>query len=92
MIINFLSIKFDIILDDSVHKINSYMPYYHTPIINSENIYKYTDINVIYILAWTYSKSIISKHKKFIENGGIFIKILPTIEIISNNNYQKYLF
>jgi dTDP-4-dehydrorhamnose reductase len=91
MIINFLSVKFDIILDDSEHKINSYMPYYHTPIINSENIYENVDIEVIYILAWTYSKSIIFKHKKFIENGGIFIKILPTIEIINSNNYQKYL-
>ena len=57
------NVKFDIILDDSEHKINSYMPYYHTPIINSENIYENVDIEVIYILAWTYSKSIIFKHK-----------------------------
>jgi dTDP-4-dehydrorhamnose reductase/SAM-dependent methyltransferase len=91
MIINFLEKKFDIILDDSIHKINSLMPYYHTKIENSEIIYSNNNIKIIFILAWPYTKNVIEKHKKFIENGGIFIKILPQIERIDINNYQNYL-
>lgn len=91
MIINYLSTKFDIILDDSINKINSYIPYYHTKIENSEYIYKNNDIKVILILAWTYTDSIIKKHIEFIKNGGIFIKILPSIERIDINNYINYI-
>ena len=90
-IINFLSVKFDIILDDSVYKIGSYMPYYHNEIMNSEYIYLDKNIKIIYILSWPYSNSIITKHKKFIETGGTFVKILPSIEIINIDNYVKYL-
>jgi len=92
MIINYLSIKFDIILDDSINKINSLMPYYHTEIQNSDDIYTINNnIKVIFILAWPYTNSIIKKHVKFIKNGGIFIKILPTIEQIDITNLENYI-
>jgi dTDP-4-dehydrorhamnose reductase len=91
MIINYLSLNFDIILDDSINKINSFMPYYHTEILNSDHIYTINDIKVIFILAWPYTNSIIKKHIKFIKNGGTFIKILPTIEKIDINNWENYI-
>jgi len=91
MIINYLSVKFDIILDDSINKINSFMPYYHTEIQNSNDIYTNNNIKVVFILAWPYTNSIIKNHVKFIKNGGIFIKILPTIEKIDINNLDKYI-
>jgi hypothetical protein len=34
---------------------------------------------------------IIKKHLEFIKNGGIFIKILPEIEFIEKNNYEKFI-
>lgn len=91
MIINYLSVKFDIILDDSQNKINSYMPYYHTKIVNSNEIYTNKNIKAIFILAWPYTKSIVKQHIKFIENGGIFYKILPSIQRIDKNNYLEFI-
>ena len=91
MIINYLSTKFDIIVDDSINKIDSFIPYYHTKIENSDNIYTNNNIKFIFILAWPYTESIIKKHIKFIKNGGIFIKILPNIEIIDSSNFENYL-
>jgi dTDP-4-dehydrorhamnose reductase len=91
MIINYLSVNFDIILDDSINKINSFMPYYHTEIQNSDDMYTINNIKVIFILAWPYTNSIIKKHVKFIKNGGVFIKILPTIEKIDINNWMNYI-
>ena len=91
MIINYLSIKFDIILDDSPYKIGSYMPYYHNKIIDSKDIFTNNNIKCIFILAWPYTKSIILKNIEFIKNGGIFYKILPDIEKIDNSNYLQYI-
>ena len=91
MIINYLSTKFDIIVDDSINKIDSFIPYYHTKIENSDNIYTNNNIKIIFILAWPDTESIIKKHIKFIKNGGIFIKILPNIEIIDSSNFENYL-
>jgi dTDP-4-dehydrorhamnose reductase len=91
IIINYLSTKFDTIIDDSINKIGTYIPYYHTQIQDSNNIYTNLNIKIIFILAWPYTQSIIKKHIKFIKNGGIFIKILPTIERIDINNFEKYL-
>ena len=43
-------------------------------------------------LEWWYGLySIIQKHKKFIENGGRFIIILPKIKEINIKNINKYL-
>jgi hypothetical protein len=91
MIINYLSVKFDIILDDSINKIDSFIPYYHTQIKDSNIIYNNSNIKIIFILAWPYTNTIIKKHVNFIKNGGIFIKILPNIEKIDYTNFEKYL-
>lgn len=90
IILSFLQTKFDFILDDSKSKINTFLPLFHTQIINSNEIYK-RDIKTIFILAWPYSKHIIQKHKKFIENGGKFIIILPEIIEITSSNYDDFI-
>jgi dTDP-4-dehydrorhamnose reductase/SAM-dependent methyltransferase len=91
MIINYLSTKFDVIVDDSIHKIGSFIPFYHTKIESSDSIYSNSKIKVILILAWPYTESILKKHIKFIKNGGVFIKILPNIEVIDFSNFENYL-
>jgi len=78
--------KFDFIFDDSKSKINNFIPIFHTQILNSYEIYN-NNIKTIFLLAWPYSKYIIKKHIKFIENGGRFIIILPEIKEININNY-----
>lgn len=86
IIITLLQKKFDFIFDDSNSKINNFIPLFHTQILNSNEIYN-NNIKTLFILAWPYSKYIIHKHKKFIENGGRFIIILPEIKEININNY-----
>lgn len=90
IILTLIKTKFDFIFDDSVSKINNFIPLFHTKIFNSNEIYNH-NIKTIFILAWPYSKYIIQKHKKFIENGGRFIIILPKIKEINIKNINKYL-
>ena len=82
--------KFDFIFDDSNSKINNFIPLFHTQILNSNEIYN-NNIKTVFLLAWPYSKYIIQKHIKFIENGGRFIIILPEIEEINISNINNYL-
>lgn len=82
--------KFDFIFDDSKSKINNFIPLFHTQILNSNEIYN-NNIKTVFLLAWPYSKYIIQKHKKFIENGGRFIIILPEIKEINISNINNYL-
>ena len=90
-ILSFIDIEFDAIFDDSSYKINNYIPYYHTKILDSKEIYAF-DIKTIFILAWPYSKDIIKKHRRFLDNGGKFIIILPKITIVTKNNYKDLFF
>ena len=82
--------KFDFIFDDSNSKINNFIPLFHTQILNSNEIYN-NNIKTVFLLAWPYSKYIIQKHIKFIENGGRFIIILPEIKEINISNINNYL-
>jgi len=82
--------KFDFIFDDSNSKINNFIPLFHTQILNSNEIYN-NNIKTVFLLAWPYSKYIIQKHTKFIENGGRFIIILPEIQEINISNINNYL-
>ena len=82
--------NFNFIFDDSNSKINNFIPLFHTQILNSNEIYN-NNIKTVFLLAWPYSKYIIQKHTKFIENGGRFIIILPEIREINITNINDYL-
>ena len=90
-ILSFIDFYFDYIFDDSKYKINNYIPYYHTKIYDSKKIYTMPNIKTIFILAWPYSKDIIKKHIKFLNNGGKFIIILPNIIEITKDNYKTFV-
>jgi dTDP-4-dehydrorhamnose reductase len=89
-ILSYIDFNFDYIFDDSKYKINTYTPYYHNLILSSSKIYE-LDIKVIFILAWPYTKDIITKHLDFLKKGGKFIKILPTIETVTIDNYINFI-
>ena len=59
--------------------------------VSNDIIYNDGNIKHIFILSWPYTKNIIQKNINYIENGGIFFKILPFIEIIDKNNYKRYI-
>ena len=91
MIISYLNISFDYIIDDSEEKINSLMPLSHILINSSNIIYTNNNITTIFILAWPYTKFIVNNHKQYLENGGVFIKVLPEIQEININNYTNFI-
>ena len=64
----------DCLVDDEKLRHNLYSPYYNLKVKKPESL---SDKKVL-ILAWRYSKNIISKHKKQIKNKNI-IKILPQV-------------
>ena len=85
MILSFLDIPFDIIIDDSEHKKGKMIPRFYNIIQGKD--FDISHLKIIWILAWPYTKSIITKHTNWILNGGIFVKILPEIVFIDKSNY-----
>jgi len=39
----------------------------------------------VLILAWLHADKIIEQHRKFIEGNGSFIRVFPTVEVISKS-------
>ena len=91
MIISYIDITFDYIIDDSKEKTNSLMPLSHTLISSNNIMYTNNNITTIIILAWPYTKYIVNNHKNFLEKGGKFIKILPEIQEITIDNYTNFI-
>ena len=72
----------DFIVDDSPLKQGLYSPGKHIPVLPSQAIYDRKPDYVV-ILAWNFAASIMERHKKFIDGGGVFIVPLPKIEIFN---------
>tara|TARA_Y100001934_G_C12301089_1_gene749950 strand:- start:450 stop:1649 length:1200 start_codon:yes stop_codon:yes gene_type:complete len=70
----------DFIVDDSQLKQGLYSPGMHIPIIGSSAIYKKKP-DVMLILAWNFSKSIMKDHREYLRRGGTFVVPLPKVEI-----------
>jgi methylation protein EvaC len=87
-ICNFADLDLSIIIDDAKNKIGCYTPKYHAVVVSSDVLYTETPSppDYVIILAWPYARSIISKNRKFVDNGGKFIIPLPKIKIIDNSN------
>jgi SAM-dependent methyltransferase len=70
------------IFDDNLMKQGKFTPGKKIPILSIKSLYKLMP-DIIVILAWNYSKEIISKHKKYLKYGKKFIIPFPKIKIIS---------
>jgi SAM-dependent methyltransferase len=67
--------------DDNPSRYNLYSPGHHIPVFSSKEIYAQNPDYVI-IFAWRYAHHIITRHKKYLEQGGHFILPLPVVEIV----------
>jgi SAM-dependent methyltransferase len=74
---------FDYILDDNKIKIGRYSPYFHIPVVSSDEIYNLQP-DYIVIFAWRFKDIIISKHPKYLKDGGKFIVPLPIFEMLES--------
>ena len=70
------------IVDDFEVKQGLYSPGYKIPCYHPDKIYE-DKPDYIIILAWRYYEKIVSKHQKYLDQGGKFIIPLPEFKIIS---------
>jgi SAM-dependent methyltransferase len=71
----------DYLFDDNPIKHNTLSPGYHIPVKNSNEIYTLLPDYII-LFPWRYAGPIMVKHERYLFDGGHFIMLLPTIEII----------
>lgn len=72
----------EFMIDDSTYKIGNYTPGSHLQIKSSKILYTNAKPDVVIIFAWSFKKEIIEKHKKYINNGGRFVTLMPNIQYI----------
>ena len=72
----------DYIVDDSPAKQGFFTPGSHIEIKSREILASGDRPDYVLVFAWTFSKEILNKNKKFRENGGKFILPLPNVKII----------
>jgi 2-polyprenyl-3-methyl-5-hydroxy-6-metoxy-1,4-benzoquinol methylase len=76
--------------EDAELKQGKFSPGLHIPIVPVKELYN-KNPDVIIIGAWNFAKNIIKVHRKFVDDGGIFIIPLPDIEEINKDNIDEYL-
>lgn len=71
----------DYVVDSTPYKQGLYTPGSHIPIYSEDKIYE-TNPDYILIFAWNFSREIMDKNRKYRNNGGKFIVIVPKIQIL----------
>jgi SAM-dependent methyltransferase len=77
-----LGSRVSFIVDDNPIKHGTFSPGFHIPVFPSSDLYVRRPDAVV-ILAWIYRDPIIARHRKFIEDGGMFIVPLPDVAVVS---------
>ena len=73
----------DLVVDDAPQKRNKYTPGTHIKIVTWDDLEKNKNFPDYFVLfAWPFANEIISKRKKYLQNGGKFIVPLPKVKII----------
>lgn len=76
--------EIEFVVDDNPLKQGKYLPGLEIPIRPSADLY-HERASVIVILAWNFAESIMTRHRKFVEDGGSFVVPLPKMSIVSND-------
>jgi len=73
------------VIDDAPEKIGAFTPGNHIPIVSSKLLSGKHRPDYVILFAWPFAKEVISKHQKYLQNGGKFIIPLPHISMIDRN-------
>jgi hypothetical protein len=73
--------KLEYLIDDNSMKHGLYSPGCHLEVKPSSALYDEKP-DVVVVLAWQYANPIVSKHKRYLENGGQFAVPLPELKLI----------
>jgi SAM-dependent methyltransferase len=77
-----LDSRLSFIVDDNLLKQGTFSPRAHIPVFASTALYDRKP-DIVVVLSWIYADRIISRHTRFIEEGGIFLIPFPELKIIS---------
>ena len=72
--------KIDYLFDDNAIKQGRFSPGHHIPVLASEALYEKKP-GAIVILAWRFAPMIMTKHKRYLDEGGCFIVPLPQLAV-----------
>ena len=79
-----------VLLDDHKQKKGMYAPFKSLRVLGTENLnYKIHPITII--LAYIHFKPIIKKHINYLNDGGIFIILWPSFNIINKENFVEFI-
>lgn len=73
--------RIDCLYDDNPVKFETFSPGLHVPVYDSAMIYEHRP-DYILNLAWRYAGPIMGRHQAYLDSGGLFISMLPAVEII----------
>ncbi|MBT4731859.1 class I SAM-dependent methyltransferase [Candidatus Woesearchaeota archaeon] len=76
--------QLDFLVDDNESKHYKFSPGDKIEVLPTSEIYNKKPDYVL-ILAWLHADKIIEQHRKFIEGNGSFIRVFPTVEVISKS-------
>lgn len=68
----------DFVVDDSPLKQGLYTPGKHVPVLPSSALYERRP-DMVVVLAWNFADSIVSKHRRYMDEGGKFVVPLPSL-------------
>ena len=78
--------KLSVIIDDNPKKSGLFTPYKHIPVVTSDILYdSHIKPDVVVILVWQYTDPIVARHKKYLEDGGIFYVPLPEVSHVGHS-------
>ncbi len=69
------------IVDDNTENSGFYSPGVHIPVLSSKVLYEKKP-DYLFLLAWVHGKSIMEKHKEFLNQGGHFVLAHPKLEVV----------
>jgi SAM-dependent methyltransferase len=72
------------IVDDNPSKQNKFTPLYGTPVVTTKLLYREKP-DFVFILAWIHASTIVSRHKRYLEDGGRFIICFPEPRVIADS-------
>jgi len=76
-----LQTRLKFIVDDNPLKLGMYSPGAHIPVHSSDQLYAAPKPDIVVILAWQYSDSIMKRHTRFTDAGGKFLIPLADMAI-----------
>lgn len=72
----------DYIVDDNPLKYGKFSPGYHIPVFPASSLLE-DKPDIVVILAWQHTQSILQRHNDFLEANGTFVVLLPEFKIFS---------